>query len=163
MILVWDIRGHKICACFSDCEVIELWQEKGIIGRIYFTLGIGNTAALMATVLRDHLLTRALEEQHFLWWVSPYEKSLCIRKFISHTQSGRSRHGKMSRGGFCEDFLEQSLEIIMEPTLISTVLQFKTPVPHTDAGNGAWRDNVASKIITYLDRDSSEQISGLLT
>lgn len=62
----------------------------------------------------------------------------------------------MSTGGFCKDFLGQSLEIIMEPTLISIVLEFKIPVLHTDTGNGAWRDNITFKTITCLDGDSSE-------
>lgn len=87
-----------------------------------FPLGIVCTVTLMATVLRG-LSSQQNWRNDIPFDGCPLNRNHCAsEKDISYTWSGRSKHSKMSTGGFCEDFLKQSLEIIVEPTLISIVL-----------------------------------------
>lgn len=62
----------------------------------------------------------------------------------------------MNIGWICEDFLEQSLETIIEIYIYSySIVALETCVIYR-CGTEVWRDEVTSKIITYLDKDRAK-------
>lgn len=62
----------------------------------------------------------------------------------------------MNIGWICEDFLEQSLETIIEIYIYSySIVALEACVIYR-CGTEVWRDEVTSKIITYLDKDRAK-------